>query len=143
MRRKQVYAVIRTGGKQYRVEAGQRVRVETLPGAAGDTVELSDVLLVGGKNGVTVGTPNVAHAHVVAEIVAQGRDRKVHTFKYKNKIRYRRLIGHRQPHTELSIREIVTPEGAAAEPRRASHRAPPNAQTPATPTEAELTAEDV
>ena len=137
-----MYAVIRTGGKQYRVEAGQRVRVETLPGSAGDTVKLSDVLLLGGENAVTVGTPNVADAHVEAEIVAQGRDRRVYTFKYKNKIRYRRLIGHRQPHTELSIRKIVGPEGAATEPRRTRRRATPKAETPATPAEAELTAED-
>jgi len=137
-----VYAVIRTGGKQYRVETGQRLLVESLPGGAGDTVELSDVLLIGSEGSVTVGTPNVADARVVAEIVAQGRSRKINVFKYKSKIRYRRLIGHRQPHTELTIREIVGPEGPTpkTKPRRARRRATPKTEAPTPPTEAEAPA---
>ena len=94
-----MYAVIRTGGKQYRVEPGQRLRVERLAGDEGATIEFNDVLMVGDGELVTVGTPAVADARVVAEIVSQGRDKKIKVFKYKSKTRYRRLIGHRQLHT--------------------------------------------
>lgn len=107
-----MYAVIRTGGKQYRVEAGQRLRVEKLPGVAGDSVAFPDVLMIGGGNGqVAVGTPVVENAKVVGEIVEQGRSRKVTVFKYKNKTRYRRLRGHRQQLTLLAITEIQAPDG--------------------------------
>ncbi len=104
-----MYAVIRTGGKQYRVEPGQRLQVERLPGDAGSTIELTDVLMLGGNGELTVGTPTVADARVIAEIIEQGRGRKVRVFKYKNKIRYRRLRGHRQLQTVLNIQEILAP----------------------------------
>ncbi len=78
-----MYAVIRTGGKQYRVETGERVRVERLPGVEGETIEFNDVLMVADGDAVTIGTPAVANARVVAEIVSQGRDKKIKVFKYK------------------------------------------------------------
>lgn len=109
-----MYAVVRTGGKQYRVEPGQQLRTERLPGAEGDTVELTEILMIGGDDGVTIGTPLVADARVVAEIVAQGRHKPVTVFKYKNKIRYRRLHRHRQLQTTLSIQEIFTPGGGGS-----------------------------
>ena len=106
-----MYAVIRTGGKQYRVEAGQRLRVEKLSGAAGDRVEFPEVLMIGGDGEVAVGTPTVENAKVVGEIVEQGRGRKITVFKYKSKTRYRRVRGHRQQQTLLAITEIQAPDG--------------------------------
>ena len=109
-----MYAVIRTGGKQYRVEAGQQLRVEKLSGAAGDRVEFPEVLMIGGDGDVAVGTPTVENAKVVGEIVEQGRGRKITVFKYKSKTRYRRLRGHRQQQTLLAITEIQSPDGRSA-----------------------------
>ncbi len=101
-----VYAVIRSGGKQYRVSPGQRLKLERLDGAAGDRVTFSDVLLVNGGGEVAVGTPTVDSASVSGEIVEQGRGRKINVFKYKNKTRYRRLRGHRQLHTAVRVDEV-------------------------------------
>ena len=95
-----VYAVLETGGKQYRVQVGDRFRVERLDGAAGDEVVLDKVLMVGGDSGTKFGTPYVAGASVRAEILAQARD------KNKSKKNYRRLRGHRQYFTEVVIRGI-------------------------------------
>jgi large subunit ribosomal protein L21 len=100
-----MYAVIKTGGKQYRVSEGSRLRVEKLPGAAGDPLELGEVLMLGGEK-LTIGKPYVAGAKVSAEIVAQGRDKKVIVFKIRRRKRYRRKNGHRQPYTELKITGI-------------------------------------
>jgi large subunit ribosomal protein L21 len=100
-----MYAVIKTGGKQYRVSEGSRLRVEKLPGAAGDKVELSEVLMLGGEK-LVVGKPMVQGAKVNAEIVAQGRDKKVIVFKIRRRKRYRRKNGHRQPFTELKVTGI-------------------------------------
>jgi large subunit ribosomal protein L21 len=100
-----MYAVIKTGGKQYRVSEGSRLRVEKLPGAAGDPLELGEVLMLGGET-LTIGKPYVAGAKVRAEIVAQGRDKKVIVFKIRRRKRYRRKNGHRQPYTELKITGI-------------------------------------
>ncbi len=101
-----VYAVIRSGGKQYRVSPGQRLKIERLDGSAGDRITFSDVLLVSGGGAVAVGTPTVESASVSGEIVEQGRGRKIHVFKYKNKTRYRRLRGHRQLHTAVLVDEV-------------------------------------
>ena len=101
-----VYAVIRSGGKQYRVSPGQRLKLERLDGAAGDRITFSDVLLVSGDGAVAVGTPTVDSASVSGEIVEQGRGRKINVFKYKNKTRYRRLRGHRQLHTAVLVDEV-------------------------------------
>jgi large subunit ribosomal protein L21 len=100
-----MYAVIKTGGKQYRVSEGSRLRVEKLPGAAGDKVDFSEVLMLGGEK-LVVGKPIVAGAKVNAEIMAQGRDKKVIVFKIRRRKRYRRKNGHRQPFTELKITGI-------------------------------------
>ncbi len=108
-----MHAVIRTGGKQYRVTLGQQVRVDRLAGAAGDILDLTDVLLLGDEDSTTLGTPSVENAHVVASIVEQVRGRKILVFKYKSKKRYRKLRGHRQRHTDLRIEEIVGPDGAS------------------------------
>lgn len=97
-----MFAVIQTGGKQYRVAQGDRLRVEKLPGDVGAAVTFDKVLLIGGES-VKVGTPLVSGAKVSAEIVAQGRDKKVIVFKFRRRKNYRRKAGHRQPFTELKI----------------------------------------
>ena len=99
-------AVIRTGGKQYRVHEGSVLNVPTMDAEPGSRVELRDVLLISNGGNVTIGTPAVDGALVVAEVVEHGRGKKVINFKYKAKVRYRRKRGHRQGFTTLSIREI-------------------------------------
>lgn len=101
------YAVIRTGGKQYTVREGTTLNVERLPGEPGDSLELGDVLMVSDGETVTVGTPVVAGAKVLAEIVAHGKGEKIHVFKYKPKVRYRKRTGHRQQYTKLAIKQIL------------------------------------
>jgi len=102
-----IYAIIRSGGKQYRVEPDQVIDVDRLPATVGATIELSDVLMVAGDGDVQVGQPLVAGARVIAEVIEHGRDDKVVVFKYKAKTRYRRKKGHRQPYTRLAIRHIL------------------------------------
>ena len=101
-----MYAVIKTGGKQYRVTEGQRLRVEKLPGNTGDSVTFSDVLLVGGEGGPKIGQPMVAGASVSAKIAAHDRAAKIVIFKFRRRKNYRRKNGHRQPFTELLITGI-------------------------------------
>ncbi len=101
-----MYAVVKTGGKQVRVDPGQAVRVEKLGGEVGDTIEFSDVLLVGGDDGVKIGTPQVEGAKVVGTITAQGRHPKIRVFKMKRRKGYRRTQGHRQDYTEVHIDKI-------------------------------------
>lgn len=101
-----MYAVIRTGGKQYRVSEGQTLRVEKLPGGAGDKVTFSEVLLVGGDT-TKIGQPLVSGASVSAEIKAQDKGPKIVIFKFRRRKNYRRKTGHRQPYTELKITGIT------------------------------------
>ena len=101
------YAVIKTGGKQYRVTQGDRLRVEKLAGNVGDTVTLNEVLLVGAGDGVKVGAPLVGGAKVDAKIVAQDRGKKIIIFKFRRRKNYRRKSGHRQPFTALEITGIT------------------------------------
>ncbi len=102
-----MYAVVRTGGKQLRVSPGDVVNVEKLAAEAGATVELTDVLLVSSEGGTTVGTPTVANAKVVAQVLSEGKGRKIVIYKYKRRKNYQRKMGHRQPFTKLSIKDIV------------------------------------
>jgi large subunit ribosomal protein L21 len=114
-------AVIRTGGKQYRVHEGSLVNVATLEASPGDRLELRDVLLISDGDNVTVGSPTVAGAVVLAEVVEHGKAKKVFNFKYKAKVRYRRKRGHRQGFTRLAVKEIrigdapARPSAATAE----------------------------
>jgi large subunit ribosomal protein L21 len=101
-----MYAVIRTGGKQHRIELGQSVRVEKLAGAVGDAVELDEVLPVGGEGEARVGKPLVDGAKAVGTIIAQGRGPKLKVFKMKRRKNYRRLQGHRQDYTEIHVEKI-------------------------------------
>ena len=100
------YAIVRTGGKQYRVAPGDTIRVESLAGDTGDTIELTDVLMVSRDGEVTLGSPRVPGAKVVTEIGGNGKGKKIVVFKYKAKTRYRRTQGHRQQYTELNITDI-------------------------------------
>lgn len=101
------YAIVQTGGKQYRVREGDSIVVEKLPGEEGDPIELDNVLLVSKDAKVTVGQPHVDGARVVAEVTRQGKADKVIVFKYKPKVRYHVKNGHRQQVTQLSIKQIV------------------------------------
>ena len=102
-----MYAIIKTGGHQYRVAPGDTLEVEKLDAEPGTNVELGEVLLVGGgDNGITIGTPFIDGAKVLARVVSQGKGQKLIIFKYKPKKRYRRKTGHRQGVTRLSIKEI-------------------------------------
>jgi large subunit ribosomal protein L21 len=101
-----MYAIVRTGGKQYQVEAGDTLRVEKLLGEVGDTVELSEVLLVVEGETVKIGQPMVDGAKVVAKIVEQGRHKKIIVFKKKKRQGYQVKKGHRQMYTALTIETI-------------------------------------
>jgi large subunit ribosomal protein L21 len=100
------YAVIRTGGKQYRVSEGEVVKIEKLAGDIGETVTLADVLFVGGDGDAKIGAPLVADAKVTGEIVGQGRAKKIIVFKKKRRKSYSRQRGHRQYQTALKITAI-------------------------------------
>ena len=108
------YAVIVTGGKQYTVHPGDTLKVEKLPVAEDDLLELDRVLLVAKDGNVKVGHPLVEGALVKAQVVGQGKAPKILVFKFKNKIRYKRKRGHRQLYTELKVTEIVDGQTAPA-----------------------------
>ena len=101
-----MYAIIKTGGKQYKVAEGARIVVEKLEGEPEATVELSEVLMVTGDAGVQLGTPTVTGARVIAKIVVQGKGKKVNGFTFKPKKGERRRYGHRQQLTTLRIESI-------------------------------------
>jgi len=102
-----MYAVIQTGGKQYRVTSGEKLKVELLPADVGAAVSFDQVLAVGEGEGVRIGAPYVSGASVKATVVAQGRADKVHIFKMRRRKHYRKSQGHRQSFTELRIDDIV------------------------------------
>ena len=103
-----MYAIIESGGKQYRVEPGAVVSLERIPGDVGSRVELERVLLVSDGTVVKVGHPTLSGARVISEIVAQTRGEKIDVFKFKRRKKYRRKTGHRQELTKLRISEIVS-----------------------------------
>ena len=100
-----MYAVVRTGGKQYKVSEGDFLKVEKLEGAVGDTVEFGEILMVGG-DAVKIGTPLVPSATVVGKIVEQGKEKKILVFKSRRRKNSRKLNGHRQFKTVLKIEKI-------------------------------------
>jgi large subunit ribosomal protein L21 len=157
-----MYAIVETGGKQYRVKPGDTVAVERLSGEPGETLDLDRVLLIAGNGDAQtrVGSPGVAGAVVRAEVVEQIRGEKIIVFRYKSKVRYRRKTGHRQSLTRLRITDILVdgassivraqpvvaepaaaeqePEATAAAPTRRRRATP---ATESTPSAAEATAE--
>ncbi|MCP4183500.1 MAG: 50S ribosomal protein L21 [Hyphomicrobiales bacterium] len=111
-----MFAVIKTGGKQYRVAADDLLKIEKLPGDAGDIVEFGEVMMVGVGSDTTIGAPFVDGALVTAEVVTQGRTRKIIAFKKRRRQNSRRTIGHRQHLTTVRIAEILT---GGAKPKKA------------------------
>jgi large subunit ribosomal protein L21 len=107
-----MYAVIETGGKQYRVSPGQTVEVELLPAEPGSEVALESVLLVATDDKTLVGAPAVAGARVMTTVIREGRGEKIIVFKYKSKKRYRRTQGHRQDYTYLLVTDIQADGGS-------------------------------
>ncbi|NLO83026.1 MAG: 50S ribosomal protein L21 [Clostridiales bacterium] len=101
-----MYAVIKTGGKQYRVYEGDILNVEKLDALEGSTVEFNEVLAISDDNGLRVGTPVLEGAKVEAQVLKHGKDKKIIVFKYKPKKNYRRKQGHRQPYTQIRITKI-------------------------------------
>lgn len=101
-----MYAIIRTGGKQFRAEPGARLKIPALGAEVGETVTFDEVLLASDEGDVKVGTPTLTGASVTGEVLAQGKDRKVIVFKWKRRKNYRRKQGHRQKFTEVRIDEI-------------------------------------
>ncbi|MFC2013742.1 50S ribosomal protein L21 [Chloroflexota bacterium] len=121
-RRIEIYAIIETGGKQYKVSLGQAVDVERLAVAEGDTIELDKVLLIADGDKLEVGTPTVDGAKVVATSQGEGKGKKIIVLKYKPKVRYRKKTGHRQFYTRLVIDKIIGPGAVSDEPAKKVRR---------------------
>ena len=101
-----MYAVVKTGGKQYRVEEGDIVRVEKIPGEVGSPISFDNVLMFSDGDNTVLGTPMVENAVVKGRIIDQNKSRKIIVFKYKRRKRYRRKLGHRQSYTAVQIDQI-------------------------------------
>ena len=102
-----MYAIIESGGKQYKIEEGKKVKLEKITAPEGEEVRISNVLAINGANGTIVGNPYITGAYINGKVVAQGRDKKVTVFKYKRRKDYKVKRGHRQAYTELLIEKIV------------------------------------
>lgn len=102
-----MYAVVKTGGREYRVSKGDLIRVEKLEGKVGDQVELKDVLMVSNEGEVRFGTPRLADVVIKGEIVQESKGEKVLTYKMKKRKNYRRFKGHRQTYTYLKVNDIT------------------------------------
>ncbi len=120
--RLKIYAIIETGGKQYRVSPGQVVDVDRLDVTEGSTVELDKVLLITEDDRVTVGSPTIDGAKVIATSQGEGKTKKVIVFRYKPKVRYRKKTGHRQLYTRLAIDKIIETEVTQGEPAKKTRR---------------------
>ncbi len=101
-----MYAIIRSGGKQFRAEPGKTIRVPSLVAEPGDTVTFDDVLVAATDDGLQIGAPSVSGAAVTGEVVRHGKDKKIIIFKWKRRKNYRRKAGHRQDFTEVRISDI-------------------------------------
>jgi large subunit ribosomal protein L21 len=117
----QSYAIVETGGKQYKVTPGQKIDVDRLAIGKGKDIELSRVLLIADGKDTVVGNPTIDGAKVVATCLSEGKSDKVIVFKYKPKVRYRRKKGHRQIYSKLEIKEIVKP-GEEAAPKKTTKK---------------------
>ena len=103
-----MYAIVATGGKQYRVQPGQVLEVELLGVADGARIDLGNVLMIGNGDDVTIGHPTVAGARCIVDVIGTAKGKKIVIFKYKAKSRYRRKTGHRQKFSRVVVRDIVT-----------------------------------
>jgi large subunit ribosomal protein L21 len=117
----QSYAIVETGGKQYRVSPGQKIDVDRLKATGGADIELSRVLLIADDKDTIVGSPVIEGARVLATYLGEEKGDKIIVFKYKPKVRYRRKKGHRQIYSRLEIKEIVKP-GEDAAPKKTPKR---------------------
>lgn len=126
-----MFAVIKTGGKQYRVAADQEIVIEKLEGDAGDTLVFGEVLMIGDGDKVDMGAPLISGAQVVGEVVEQRRGAKIITFKKKPRNTYRRKLGHRQHQTVIKITEILAKGGATA--KKSDKKPAPKAEAKAAP----------
>jgi large subunit ribosomal protein L21 len=137
-----MYAIVETGGKQYRVKPGDTLAVERLSGEPGETLDLDRVLLVAGngKDEARVGSPGVAGAVVRAEVVEHIRGQKIIVFRYKSKVRYRRKTGHRQSLTRLRITDILLDgeSSLVAEPTSPQAESMPTLDNGAAPAQADM-----
>jgi len=102
-------AVVKTGGKQYLVKKGDKIKIEKVDGKEGEEIEFTDVLLLQKDKKIEIGRPVIKNAKVVGKILKQGRGEKIIIFKYKSKKRYKKKAGHRQPFTEVKIKDILFP----------------------------------
>ena len=127
-----MYAIIKTGGKQYKVAADQKIELQRLPGEAGDAVTFGEVLAVGDGDNVTLGGPLVAGAQVAGEIVEHTRSATILVFKKRRRQNSKRSRGHRQDHTVVRITEILT-DGKAPEKKEAGAAKPKAARKPRAP----------
>ena len=125
-----MFAVVRTGGKQYRVQEGRPVTIERLPGEAGQSIELNDVLMLADGDNITIGAPAVEGARVLGTITEQGRAKKILVFRYKNKTRARKKNGHRQQFTTLMVDDVLA-SGQQPKPKAAAVVAEPEVAEPA------------
>ena len=130
-----MFAVIKTGGKQYRVAADDMLKIEKVAGEPGEIIQLGDVLVVGGDN-VTLGAPTVAGASVAAEVIEQGRGPKVIAFKKRRRKNSRRKRGHRQEFTLLRVTEILTDGAKPTKGPRPKREPKPKVEAPAAETAA-------
>ncbi len=128
-----MYAIIKTGGKQYRVAPDDTIEIERLPGNAGDTVELTEVLMIAGDGDIEVGTPLVEGASVSAELVAQTRGDKIIIFKKRRRKHYRRRQGHRQ---DLTLLKVTAINAAGKKPVKKAAAKAEKAEVAETPAEA-------
>lgn len=102
-----MHAIIKTGGKQYRVAEGQTLRIESLPVNPGDSIEINEVLMITDDGQTLVGTPHVLGAKVLATVLANGRGTKIRIIKFKRRKHHRKQMGHRQNFTQVEIKSIV------------------------------------
>jgi large subunit ribosomal protein L21 len=102
-----MYAVIKTGGKQYKVSAGEKLKIESVPAEVGAEITLDQVLLVADGESVTMGTPLVSGASVKAKVLSHGRGEKIKIFKMRRRKHYRKTLGHRQNYTEIEISSVT------------------------------------
>lgn len=102
-----MYAVIKSGGKQYKVTPGDVVRVECLDAEAGDIIEIKDIYMIADGDNISIGKPTLATAKVTADVIGEGRGEKIIIFKHRRRKGYRNTNGHRQNYTAIKIKEIV------------------------------------
>jgi large subunit ribosomal protein L21 len=126
-----MYAVIKTGGKQYRVKPDDVLEIERLPGEAGDILEFDQVLMLSGDAGFEIGTPVISGAIVAAELVEQTRGDKIKIFKKKRRKHYRRTMGHRQDLSQIRITEILTGGAKPSKKAAAKKKAPAKSEAKA------------